>query len=741
MVATGASQDVGSAKVVPLQVTGDPAARFSLVVLGDGYTAAEIPKFRAQVDKHLNVLWSIEPFRSYRSYINVYAVEIVSGESGITCDPEIRQKKNTPLRTAFGGGCTNPNARGINVDEAAAKSFASRATPHFDQILVLANTDTYGGIGGRVATTSGGNSLGPLITPHEIGHSLGGLRDEYTYSARGKPGGPYTGEEPNSIHLTLLTEAQMQQRQQKWWRWVGEISESGGPIGRFEGGGSRTTGIWRPSKHSMMISIGYYFDQVSRERMTQRISEQVALIAASTPADEPVGPRDVIWIETAQPVYHDLRVTWHADGKVVEAANDSRYLNLANLGTARPSSVTVTVTDPTEFVRDPDIKAGALTATRTWKVGSRGSRSRDARVAFTSSSQTERPVGGRDVISVVTTYPRDRVPDVVWRLNGNVVPHGSNNRALSLARLDLPRGTHKLSATISDPRSPRSVQTREWVVDNTGPVVTYLLATPAAPVGSGEAERHYFVRDEFTMKLDASDDQPGYVVAEFRVNGDGWHHYYGWPDAPTGTPFKFTSRGTTIKELVYGSLSAEGLSPQPWEPREPGWGTHRIEYRGIDAAGNIGAAKAFRVTILPAPSCNMTITAPHSGELQVNEGVFCVNGATVSGTVTVLPGASLIAVDARFNGTIAASGGARIELINSTIGDLRIEGATDSVTLFGSTVTGRVTLSDNRTRRPVQMIGNTFRGAVACSGNNASPEDGGTANTFEVGAAGQCARR
>ena len=28
------------------------------------------------------------------------------------------------------------------------------------------------------------------------------------------------------------------------------------------------------------------------------------------------------------------------------------------------------------------------------------------------------------------------------------------------------------------------------------------------------------------------DDQPGYVVAEFRVNGDGWHHYYGWPDAP-----------------------------------------------------------------------------------------------------------------------------------------------------------------------------------------------------------------
>jgi hypothetical protein len=741
MVPTGASQDVGSAKVVPLQVTGDPAARFSLVVLGDGYTAAEIPKFRAQVDKHLNVLWSIEPFRSYRSYINVYAVEVVSGESGITCDPEIRQKKRTPLRTTFGGGCTNPNARGINVDDAAARSFAARATPHFDQILVLANTDTYGGIGGRVATTSGGNSLGPLITPHEIGHSLGGLRDEYTYSARGKPGGPYTGEEPNSTHLTLLTEAEMQQRQQKWWRWLGESSESGGPIGRFEGGGSRTTGIWRPSKHSMMISVGYYFDQVGRERMTQRIAEQVALIAASTPANAPVGPRDVIWIETAQPSYHDLRVTWHADGKIVEAASDSRYLNLAALGSMKPSSVTVTVTDPTEFVRDPDIKAGALTATRTWKVGSGASRSRDARAAFTSSTQTQRPVGGRDVIAVVTSHPRDRVLDVAWRLNGSVVPNGADNRALSLARLDLPAGTHKLSATVSDPRSPRTVQTLEWVVDNTGPIVTYALATPTASIGSGQAERHYFARDEFTMKLDASDDQPGYVVAEFRVNGDGWHHYYGWPDAPPGTPFKFTSSGTTIKELVYGSLSPEGLSPQPWEPREPGWGTHRIEYRGIDAAGNIGTAKAFRVTILPAPSCNMTITAPHSGELEVTQGVFCITGTTVSGTVSVLPGASLVAVDARLNGTIAASGAARIELINSTIGDLRIEGSTDSVTLFGLTVGGHTTLSDNRTQRPVQLIGNTFRGAVACSGNSASPDDGGTANTFEAGATGQCGRR
>ena len=102
-----------SATVVPVAVNGDPAARFSLVVMGDGYTADELPKYRAQLDKHLNVLWSIEPFRSYRNYINVYSVEIASPESGITCDPEVREQRKTPIGTFFQDGCTNPNARGI----------------------------------------------------------------------------------------------------------------------------------------------------------------------------------------------------------------------------------------------------------------------------------------------------------------------------------------------------------------------------------------------------------------------------------------------------------------------------------------------------------------------------------------------------------------------------------------------------------------------------------------------------
>src|SRR5690349_20846103 len=114
--AGAAEPEVGSATLVPLQVTGPAAQRLNLVVLGDGYTAAEQGKFRADVDRHLNVLWSIEPFRSYRAYFNVYRIEIVSGESGIRCDPDDDPPdpdRITPLGLHYSDGCANPLARGI----------------------------------------------------------------------------------------------------------------------------------------------------------------------------------------------------------------------------------------------------------------------------------------------------------------------------------------------------------------------------------------------------------------------------------------------------------------------------------------------------------------------------------------------------------------------------------------------------------------------------------------------------
>jgi len=104
------------------QITGPPAERMNLVILGDGYQHDEGWKFHRDVDRNLAVLWSLEPYRSYRNYMNVYLLEIVSQDTGVRCDPDDQDNPNnnfkvTPLRLWYSGsatsnGCVDPLARG-----------------------------------------------------------------------------------------------------------------------------------------------------------------------------------------------------------------------------------------------------------------------------------------------------------------------------------------------------------------------------------------------------------------------------------------------------------------------------------------------------------------------------------------------------------------------------------------------------------------------------------------------------
>src|SRR5262249_12276388 len=155
-----------------------------------------------------------------------------------------------------------------------------------------------------------------------------GLQDEYDYYTRGVPGGCYTGGEPSSVHHTLYTIDQMLSGHFKWWRWLGEPSEAGGLIGRYEGNMYFDSCIWRPSEHSIMKTLGYYYDQVSREVMTQKISGKVKLVDASTATAAAVPDDGTLWVETQHPVDHVLNIVWAVDGTTVATANNARSLQL-----------------------------------------------------------------------------------------------------------------------------------------------------------------------------------------------------------------------------------------------------------------------------------------------------------------------------------------------------------------------------------------------------------------------------
>ncbi|MBE1502783.1 hypothetical protein H4696_009883 [Amycolatopsis lexingtonensis] len=565
--ATPAQAEEPAGTVTDVQVTGPVSQRFNLVVLGDGYTAAEQPKFFADVQRHVSTLWSLEPFKSYRSYFNVFAVSIASPESGVDCDPSLdAPKKNTPLDMGFWGGCNAQSVqRLLTVDDAAAQRYADLVpgtTPANRQILALGNSSTYGGAGGSYATASGGNALSALISPHELGHSLGGLDDEYDYYARAVPGGAYEGGEPSSIHHTLLTEKEMRDQHAKWWRWLGEPSEAGGSIGRFEGGLYTQTGVWRPSAHSMMKTLGYAFDQVGRERMTQRISAKVPLVSGGTPAGT-IGADRVVWLRTMHPVSHRLDVRWTLDGRPLRGS-EALDLRQAHVKPGK-HTLTATVTDPTPFVRDPAVRPSA---TRTWTVDTSVVTPPASGPSVVASTPTAQPVGGHDVVYVETGEPTGSIPPVRWSLDGKPAGSGAD---FALAET---RGAHTLTATTGG-------TTLTWTVDATGPATT-----AEAPAGE-------VVHGSFTMRLTPSDG-----MAEFRVDGDGWHKYYGWPTDPNA-PYLFTPRGTDIDGLAYGNLGSGGLTVSPFATRTPGYGRHRIEYRSIDAAGNTGPTRSFEVTLLP----------------------------------------------------------------------------------------------------------------------------------------------
>ena len=789
---TAAAQEVGDVDVVPIQITGPASERLNLIIMGDGYQADEQDTFRADVDRNLNVQWATEPFRSYRNYFNVYRVEIVSKDSGVRCDPDDRDNpnnnlKDTALRLWFSDGCTNPLARGttygpapfgsppgtLNGNQARTEILNTYVAPVLGipagsqnvQTLAIFNSFTYGGIGGTHATTSGGSPQGPLISLHELGHSLGQMSDEYPYSSRDVVRPCYAGGEPGSFHHTIRTDpAQMIVDQFKWWRWLGEESLSGGIIGLHEGGNTFPCGVRRPSEHSMMRWLGFPFDQVGREHMTYRITgrrnaNEMAL--EETPFPE-VGPDDVVWVETQHPKDHELDVTWRVNGEVVPGTGNSRNLDLATLDVGSGDTVHVTVQDRTEFVRDPAFLNGPrMTQTRQWTVGQPLS-SAPVDAAFTLSTPTDRPVGGEDVVFVETTHSTDGVLDVTWRLDGVVVPNPNNSRNFDLGARSLARSTHTLSATVTDPGDPGgSSETRAWTVDNVLPTAPRELSEPLTALSGPTQHNVYF--GEFTMGLEPSDDQSGFVVGEFRLDRDGWFNYFGFPEQPFGTPFTFSHSGTSVKALTYGNLGSGGLSKATFEQFftdvhpsggfEPGYGTHSVEHRAIDAAGNIGEADVFRATVLPggSPACTRTVTGGSIGRLVVASGVTCVDG-TVNGGIRVLSGASLVVSDgSRINGALRADNAELVHVFGARVnGDARISGTTDDLILVGSSFSESLVLSGNHgldvtilsgeTRNyGVVVVGNAVGEDLACSGNTPGVTNFDVPNDVGGTKSGQCA--
>jgi hypothetical protein len=162
--------------LIKLHERGDPATKLDLLILGDGYTAAQRPKFIADARRLLKVLFSTSPFKERENEINVWGLVPASPQSGIS-RPSQGIHRRTPLGATY--DAFDSERYILTFENRAVRDIAANAP--YDVMEILTNTQTYGGGGifGLYSTVAADSEWAPYIFVHEFGHHLAGLADEY----------------------------------------------------------------------------------------------------------------------------------------------------------------------------------------------------------------------------------------------------------------------------------------------------------------------------------------------------------------------------------------------------------------------------------------------------------------------------------------------------------------------------------------------------------------------------------
>src|SRR6266853_6429356 len=162
--------------LIKLHERGDPADKLDLLILGDGYTAAERGKFERDARRLMGIFFSTSPFRERERDINVWGLVPASIDSGIS-----RPSDHIHKRTAIGATYDTFDSERYVLTEANRKFRDLAANAPYDVVEILVNSEKYGGGGiyNLYSTVAADNLWAPYIFIHEFGHHIAGLADEY----------------------------------------------------------------------------------------------------------------------------------------------------------------------------------------------------------------------------------------------------------------------------------------------------------------------------------------------------------------------------------------------------------------------------------------------------------------------------------------------------------------------------------------------------------------------------------
>lgn len=189
-----------AAKPIPVHVSGPSNDKVDLLIMGDGYTAAELKKFEADAKRLTKYLFSVSPFRERADDFNVWALAVPTAQSGVS-RPSLGVHHASPLGTRY--DIFGSERYVLTLDNRALRDIAQHAPYEFIEILV--NNETYGGGGiyGQFSTAAAGNAWADYLFVHEFGHHFAGLADEY-YTSPVAYAAASTRREPWEPNVTAL---------------------------------------------------------------------------------------------------------------------------------------------------------------------------------------------------------------------------------------------------------------------------------------------------------------------------------------------------------------------------------------------------------------------------------------------------------------------------------------------------------------------------------------------------------
>ena len=237
--------------------SGNEKECIDVAILAEGYTEKEMDLFYEDAQIACESLFSHEPFRSMKNKFNIIAVASPSTDSSVSV-PHANQWKQTAVHSHFD---TFYSDRYLTTERVKSIHNALAGIP-YEHIIILANTDVYGGGGiynSYTLTTAHHPMFKPVVV-HEFGHSFAGLADEYFYEDDTMTDTYPLDIEPWEQNISTRTNFSS-----KWKDMLPAntpvptptTEKEKCPVGVYEGGGYSTKGIYRPAYNCRMRTNEY----------------------------------------------------------------------------------------------------------------------------------------------------------------------------------------------------------------------------------------------------------------------------------------------------------------------------------------------------------------------------------------------------------------------------------------------------------------------------------------------------